>query len=127
MVWARRHKVRGEESSNDVAPVRCEGHDKLFVPGYGYRKVQKFVDPPVLCFSCSRWNHKAWQYEHSAFCLFCAGSHHSTVCSDNEIREGVSMKRGLDLMWKWKRRRLHMFKLHHPRFISGRLEAGRVW
>lgn len=93
VMWAKRHVVRGEKKKSVVALVRGEVPQKLHVLGNGYRKVHKFIEQPIQCYNCSRWNHKAWSCRYEICCKFCGGKHHSSECAKkNKEGETVSLK-----------------------------------
>ncbi|KAK3871182.1 hypothetical protein Pcinc_023658 [Petrolisthes cinctipes] len=80
VVWAKRHVVRGEKKKSVVALVRGEVPEKLHVLGNGYRRVHKYIEQPIQCYNCSRWNHKAWSCRYEVCCRFCGKNHNSSEC-----------------------------------------------
>lgn len=58
------------------------------VPPFHYPlRIMKYIQRPVLCGKCSRWNHNRRQCNNAPRCRYCAGNHESRICAQHIANE----------------------------------------
>lgn len=68
--------VEGVGRHHVVALARRKVPDKVHVAGNDYRSIRKSVKELVLWLRCSRWGHKAWEYDSHPRCWLYGKMHH---------------------------------------------------
>ena len=82
VVWTRRNKVRGESRNQVIALFKGEVPDFINIPGLPPLPTDVYREPPLFCYKCCSWGHKAWKCQRSLKCAFCGDPHDSKFCRE---------------------------------------------
>ena len=94
VLWVNRFEKNGKDTRHVIAgitgpvPERLADYPNCWTSRY--YQVEKYDEPPIICYRCSKWNHYAADCLNREKCRFCGEGHDSRICGD-KLKNGQTV------------------------------------